>query len=77
MFIWIGFLVLVAVLLALDLGVFNKDSHTISAKEALRWTGVWVTVSLLFSIFIYFAYETTGYTKMAPPCRGKRRSLPI
>jgi len=57
MLIWIGFLVLVAALLALDLGVFNKDAHNISAKEAFRWTGVWVSFSLLFSIFIYFAYE--------------------
>lgn len=54
---WIGFLLLVFILLALDLGVFNKKSHVISAKEALRWTTVWVTLSLTFSIFVYYAYE--------------------
>lgn len=54
---WIGFLLLVFILLALDLGVFNKKSHVISAKEALRWTSVWVTLSLTFSIFVYYAYE--------------------
>jgi len=72
MFIWIGFLVLVAALLALDLGVFNKDSHTISAKEALRWTGVWVTVSLLFSIFIYFAYENHWVHEDGAPMSGQK-----
>ncbi len=57
MFVWIGFIALISIFLALDLGVFNKDPHKISTKEALRWTVVWVTMSLLFSVFIYFAYE--------------------
>ncbi|MBK8654472.1 MAG: TerC family protein [Haliscomenobacter sp.] len=55
--LWIGFIALIILLLALDLGVLNRKAHAISAREALRWTSVWVTVSLLFSIFIYFAYE--------------------
>ncbi|MBK6947080.1 MAG: TerC family protein [Haliscomenobacter sp.] len=55
--LWIGFIALIILLLALDLGVFNRKAHAISAREALRWTSVWVTVSLLFSIFIFFAYE--------------------
>ena len=57
MLVWIGFLVLIFIFLALDLGVFNKNPHSISTKEALRWTSLWVGVSLLFSGFIYFAYE--------------------
>jgi tellurite resistance protein TerC len=57
MIVWIGFLILIFCCLALDLGVFNKEPHKISTKEALRWTTVWVSLSLLFSVFIYFAYE--------------------
>lgn len=57
MFVWIGFILLVCVFLALDLGVFNKEPHKISTKEALRWTTLWVSLSLLFSVFIYFSYE--------------------
>ncbi|WP_373553109.1 TerC family protein [Haliscomenobacter sp.] len=72
MLIWIGFLVLVAALLALDLGVFNKDAHTISAKEAFRWTGVWVSFSLLFSIFIYFAYENHWVHENGAPYSGQK-----
>jgi tellurite resistance protein TerC len=72
MLIWIGFLVLVAALLALDLGVFNKDAHTINAKEALRWTGVWVAFSLLFSIFIYFAYENSWVHEEGAPMSGQK-----
>ena len=56
-FFWIGFIALVCLMLALDLGVFNKNDHEIGTREALRWTGVWVTVSLLFNVFVYFAYE--------------------
>ncbi|MBI5913743.1 MAG: TerC family protein [Bacteroidetes bacterium] len=57
MIVWVGFIVLISIFLALDLGVFNKEPHKISTKEALRWTSLWVSLSLLFSVFIYFAYE--------------------
>jgi len=43
-----GFLVLVLVLLALDLGVFHRRAHTVSIKEAGAWTVVWVGLALLF-----------------------------
>lgn len=53
---WIAFLILVAGMLALDLGVFNKKDHEIGVGEALRWTGVWIGVSLLFNLALYFLY---------------------
>ena len=57
MLIWIGFIALIVLFLALDLGVFNREPHVISTREALGWTGLWVSTSLLFSIFIYYGYE--------------------
>lgn len=54
---WIGFLALVASFLALDLGVFHRKAHAVSIKEALIWSAVWITTSLLFSIFIFFGYS--------------------
>lgn len=57
MVLWSGFITLIIGFLALDLGVFNKESHQISAKEALSWTGLWVSVSLLFSFAIYYIYQ--------------------
>ena len=54
---WVGFLVLVFCLLALDLGVLNRNVHEISTKEALKMTGLWIALALLFSVFIYFAYS--------------------
>ena len=54
---WIGFLILVFGLLALDLGVLNRNVHEIKTKEALKWTCFWISLALLFSIFIYFSYD--------------------
>lgn len=51
---WIFFNVFVLVMLALDLGVFNRKSHVVSVKEALTWTLVWVFLALSFNIIIYF-----------------------
>ncbi len=56
-FAWIGFIAIIGVLLALDLGVFHRKAHVIPIKEALKWSVIWVTVGLSFSIVVYFAYE--------------------
>lgn len=55
--LWAGFIVMILGLLALDLGVFHRKSHTISAREALFWTFVWVLLALLFNVFLYYAYD--------------------
>ncbi len=51
---WILFNVFVLVMLALDLGVFNRKSHVVSVREALTWTLVWVFLALVFNAIIYF-----------------------
>jgi tellurite resistance protein TerC len=43
----------VLALLALDLGVFHRDSHEVSFREAAGWCGVWVTLALLFNLGLY------------------------
>lgn len=53
---WLIFLALVGFILLLDLGVFNKKDHVIGVKEALRWTLVWILVSLAFDVGVYFLY---------------------
>ena len=52
-YFWIGFHVFVLVMLALDLGVFHKQSRKISVKEAIIWSCVWIALALLFDLFIY------------------------
>jgi tellurite resistance protein TerC len=55
-YFWIGFHLFIFMMLALDLGVFNKKSHKISLKEALTWSGVWISLAVLFNLFIYFEF---------------------
>jgi tellurite resistance protein TerC len=55
--LWLGFLVGVVALLALDLGVFNRTPHVISTREALGWTGFWIALSLAFNGLVYLIYE--------------------
>lgn len=57
MLVWILFITAILLFLALDLGVFNKTPHIISSKEAGIWTGIWVTLSFLFSGLIYWLYQ--------------------
>ncbi len=56
MIVWIAFFLLISIFLALDLGVFNKTPHIINAKEASKWTLLWVTLSFCFSAVVYWLY---------------------
>ena len=56
-FIWLGFLALVFIFLALDLGVFNRKAHVIGVREALIWTAIWIAAAMCFNVLIYFMYE--------------------
>jgi tellurite resistance protein TerC len=51
--LWIGFGVVVSVMLALDLGVFHRHAHEVSLKEAGVWSAIWIALSLVFAGVIY------------------------
>ena len=51
---WGGFLLFIAIMLALDLGVFRKKSKAIGMKEALGWCGVWFSLALAFTGLIWW-----------------------
>jgi tellurite resistance protein TerC len=51
--LWIGFNVFVLVMLALDLGIFHRRAHTVSAKEAGVWSVMWVALALVFNAGVY------------------------
>jgi tellurite resistance protein TerC len=59
--LWIGFNLFVLAMLALDLGVFHRKSHAVSGREALIWSIVWISLSLVFNAVIYFYWD-----QMAP-----------
>jgi tellurite resistance protein TerC len=47
------FLVFILLMLALDLGVFNRKAHVVEFKEALTWSIVWVVLALIFNALFY------------------------
>lgn len=50
---WLAFGGIITFMLFLDLGVFHKKSHTVSIKESLAWTAVWISIALLFNAWVY------------------------
>ncbi len=58
---WILFNIFVAVMLALDLGVFHRRAHTVKFKEALGWSLMWITLAGVFAVLVYFWH---GHTAM-------------
>jgi len=55
--IWVGFIGFVLLMLALDLGVFHREAHVVSVKEAVAWSAVWLALGVSFAVFVYFGYE--------------------
>jgi tellurite resistance protein TerC len=47
--LWAGFMGFVAVMLALDLGVFHRRTHTVRLREAALWSAAWIGLALLFN----------------------------
>lgn len=54
LWLWGGFTLFILAMLALDLGVFNRKAHVVSFKEALGWTGVWVTLAMIFNAGVWY-----------------------
>jgi len=52
--LYAGFTTFVLLMLAIDLGVFHRNSHEVTVKEAMRWSAVWITLSLIFNVLLLF-----------------------
>ncbi len=53
MLFWILFNVFVLIMLALDLGVFHRNTHQVKLHEALIWTVIWILLALGFNAILY------------------------
>jgi len=56
---WIIFNAFVLVMLWLDLRVFHRDAHEVAPREALKWSLIWVILSLSFGagLFIFMGHD--------------------
>jgi tellurite resistance protein TerC len=53
---WIGFSAFVLAMLALDLGIFHRQPHEVSLKEALAWSAFWIGLALAFNAILYYRH---------------------
>ncbi len=59
----VAFCLTIIFMLILDLGVFNKNPHVVSNKEALIWSVVWIGLAMVFSIFIWKYLDFDAFTE--------------
>ena len=57
---YVGFAVFVLAMLALDLGVFHRNAHEVSIREAAIWSAVWVGLALAFNAALYYYMIANG-----------------
>ena len=53
LWVWITFHIFVFAMLAIDLGVFHREAHEVSMREAAGWSVTWVVLSLSFNYGVY------------------------
>lgn len=56
--VWILFYAIVLVALFIDIGIVNRTAHVPTRKETVIWSGVWISLALLFNVFIYWQVGT-------------------
>ena len=52
---WILFNAFVLLMLAIDLGLFHRQSKKVTFKEAITWSVIWITLAMIFNVWIYFS----------------------
>lgn len=52
--LWGLFNVFIIAMLIVDLVIFNREAHKITIKESLIWTGIWIALSCVFGLGVYW-----------------------
>lgn len=55
--VWSGFVLVILLLLALDLGVFNREPRAIPMRKALGWSAFWIALAMAFAFPVYWLFE--------------------
>jgi tellurite resistance protein TerC len=53
---WAGFGLFILAMLALDLGVLNREAHVVKYREAAVWSVVWVLLASLFAGWVFWSH---------------------
>src|SRR5467141_2111075 len=57
--LWIGFSLFILFMLSLDLGLFNRRAHAIKYREAAIWSGIWITLAMVFAGIVFYFQGTS------------------
>ncbi len=60
---WAVFALFVAVLLAMDLGIFHRKPHALSFKEAAGWSVFWIGLAMAFNALVAWRFGATAGTE--------------
>jgi len=60
---WIIFCVFLVGMLALDLGLFHRKAKVIAPREALIWSGIWVSISMAFGVIVFVWHGSQAGTE--------------
>ncbi|MBL8021968.1 MAG: TerC family protein [Leptospirales bacterium] len=71
------FMIFVFAMLALDLGVFHRQAHAVSIKEATVWSIVWITLALGFNVFFYFYARWEFMSQGMPGAEDEARRVAL
>ena len=50
---WVLFNAFILAMILLDALVFHRKAHAITLRESLAWTGIWVSLALIFCLGVY------------------------
>jgi hypothetical protein len=64
----LGFNAFVLFLLAIDLGIFHRQAHEVSMREAAIWSAIWIGLSLSFNVGVYAFINTSDMAHKIPRC---------
>lgn len=58
LWMFLGFTVVVGLMLYVDLFVVNRKARVIPIKSALIWSAIWIGAALIFNVFVYIELGT-------------------
>src|SRR5262245_41710542 len=50
--LWAIFGIVILTMMVLDLGVLHRQPHEVRLREALMWSGIWISVALAFMVLV-------------------------
>jgi len=57
--LWVGFNIFILAMLALDLGVFHREAHAVSFREAIAWSIAWTVLAFVFNAGVWYWWGPT------------------